>query len=518
MMLWMLISALAAAAGLGLVWPLLRPRPAAADPALLAARARLAELEADLAAGRMDAGTHEALRAEAARCLLALDAAPAATSRPAPALAAILALLAIAGALGLYGALGSRGWDDPARMADPAGEPAHEDMAALVQKLADKLKDDPGNVEGWALLARSWYRMERWDDAVFAYRTALAAAGPDADLTGELVESLVRQAGGEVTDEALALIDQVRGQDPGDPRARYFSALAQGQRGDPAAMLQGWAGLLADAPPGSDYAEPVAASIREAALRAGLDPADYLPAALAPGPTPDQMAAAADMAPADRQAMIESMVARLAARLEQTPDDAEGWQRLARAYRVLGQTSKAEAAEARLAALGAGVSGPTPGQMEDPAALAPADRQAMIAGMVEELAEKQKSDPDNLQGWLMLGRSQAVLGRMEDAASSFGQAARLAPDNKDVLAAAAAAKIETVSPDAPIPEEALALLRRVQAIDPDHPAALWHLGRAAARAGDTDLARALWGRLLKQLPAGDPDQAMVKDALDGLKG
>ena len=57
------------------------------------------------------------------------------------------------------------------------------------------------------------------------------------------------------------------------------------------------------------------------------------------------------MSPAERQAMIRGMVDRLAVRLDANPDDAEGWQRLARAYAVLGETAKAEAAAARAAAL-----------------------------------------------------------------------------------------------------------------------------------------------------------------------
>jgi cytochrome c-type biogenesis protein CcmH len=55
------------------------------------------------------------------------------------------------------------------------------------------------------------------------------------------------------------------------------------------------------------------------------------------------------MSPEERQAMIRGMVERLAARLEQNPNDKEGWTRLARAYDVLGETTKAEAARARAA-------------------------------------------------------------------------------------------------------------------------------------------------------------------------
>ena len=57
------------------------------------------------------------------------------------------------------------------------------------------------------------------------------------------------------------------------------------------------------------------------------------------------------MSPEERQAMIRGMVERLAARLDQNPDDKEGWTRLARAYDVLGETEKARAARARAAAV-----------------------------------------------------------------------------------------------------------------------------------------------------------------------
>jgi cytochrome c-type biogenesis protein CcmH len=51
----------------------------------------------------------------------------------------------------------------------------------------------------------------------------------------------------------------------------------------------------------------------------------------------------------EREARIRSMVERLAVRLAQAPADAEGWRALARAYRVLGETDRARAAEARAA-------------------------------------------------------------------------------------------------------------------------------------------------------------------------
>ena len=75
------------------------------------------------------------------------------------------------------------------------------------------------------------------------------------------------------------------------------------------------------------------------------------PAATPRGPSAADVEAAAQMSATDRDQMIRSMVNRLADRLEETPDDLAGWQRLAKAYAVLGDTTKAEDARKRIEAL-----------------------------------------------------------------------------------------------------------------------------------------------------------------------
>ena len=59
-------------------------------------------------------------------------------------------------------------------------------------------------------------------------------------------------------------------------------------------------------------------------------------------------------------------------------------------------------------------------------------------------------------------------------------------------------------------------MRRVLALDPDNPAALFHLGEAAARAGDVAAARDHWQRLIAQVPADAPERARLQRLLDQL--
>jgi cytochrome c-type biogenesis protein CcmH len=70
-----------------------------------------------------------------------------------------------------------------------------------------------------------------------------------------------------------------------------------------------------------------------------------------PGPSADDVAAAGDMTEEDRAAFIRSMVERLASRLEDEPDDLEGWMRLANAYTVLGERDNAVSAYEKASAL-----------------------------------------------------------------------------------------------------------------------------------------------------------------------
>jgi cytochrome c-type biogenesis protein CcmH len=157
-------------------------------------------------------------------------------------------------------------------------------------------------------------------------------------------------------------------------------AFAKLQDGDPKGALQDWVDLEADSPADADWLPMLRQRITETAGQLGLDPATLKTSAGAarpdPATRPPQVAAAPQVvapaaapaaaqsstpdparvreaqqalanAPAeDRQAMINSMVERLAARLEQQPNDIDGWTRLGRSYMVLNEPAKARDAYA----------------------------------------------------------------------------------------------------------------------------------------------------------------------------
>jgi cytochrome c-type biogenesis protein CcmH len=274
---------------------------------------------------------------------------------------------------------------------------------------------------------------------------------------------------------------------------------------------------------------------KAALARAAQAEAGSAPAASAgkapPGPTQADMEAAASMTPEQRRSMIRGMVERLAARLEKNPDDPAGWQRLAHAYEVLGETDKAKAAFARAgqakpgsapaANAGDAPPGPTQADMEAAATMTPEQRQSMIRGMVDGLAARLEKNPDDPAGWVRLGRAYRVLGEKAKAENALGRAAALEPKNETVLLEHARAILEAdgaaAMPPNKLPDSFVARMKEVLALDPKQPEALWYLGLSAAQRHDAGQAKGYWTRLLTELSPSSEDYKTVRAAVDALK-
>jgi cytochrome c-type biogenesis protein CcmH len=327
-------------------------------------RRQLAELDADAAQGRLAPETADAARYEVARRLLltadieAAGAAPAAIGQAetswrigaAVGVAAVLPAAAIAIYLwvGAPFAIGGSARVDTALQAHEERE-----LQAAADALAARTKADPGNLEDWLMLGRTLGALERFAEAREAYRRALALAPGRPELHAELGEILVLESQGVVTQAALAEFAKA----DKDPRARYYTAEAALQQGDTEKGIGLLHALLAEAPAEAPWRQAIVD--RLAQIAPGMAPAvsagptaaaPPVPAPPVPGPTARDVAAAQTMAPEAQAAMIRGMVARLAARLEQHPDDKEGWARLAHAYDVLGEPDKAENARRRAGA------------------------------------------------------------------------------------------------------------------------------------------------------------------------
>ena len=339
---------------------LLRQRGATSRDAynLAVYRDQLAEVERDLARGSLAADEAEAARTEIARRILALspaEAAAGAGSMPL-ALATVAILFLPVAAWMLYWQLGSPALPDQpfaertASGATPAGatNPAHVDMTEAVKRLGAHLKEHPEDLTGWLLLARSELGLGGYQEAAEAYAHAAELSGNRTDIMGDWGEAQVLAAGGTVTPAARTAFEAGLRDPENAPRSRYYLAFAQLQAGDVKGALDAWVALAAEAPADAEWLALVHQRIAQAAKALGIDPATLTPAAGAGRSAVASAAqASAGAAPEERQAMINAMVERLAARLETQPDDVDGWTRLGRSYMVLNQPDKAREAYAR---------------------------------------------------------------------------------------------------------------------------------------------------------------------------
>ncbi|HEY0184557.1 MAG TPA: c-type cytochrome biogenesis protein CcmI [Rhodopila sp.] len=161
-------------------------------------------------------------------------------------------------------------------------------------------------------------------------------------------------------------------------------------------------------------------------------------------------------------------------------------------------------------------SGPDAKAVADAAKMSDEQRQTMIRGMVATLAAKQQADPSNLDGWMRLGRAYTVLHEPDKAADAYDKAAALKPDDVSIPLESVRALLSDHGPTDKLPPRVIALLRHVEAADPQQPLVLWYLGMAAAQDAHPDEARRYWGTLLTKVAPDSEDAQMIRSALDTL--
>lgn len=159
----------------------------------------------------------------------------------------------------------------PAETADPALQAAQ--FAAVVEQLANKLKEQPNNPEGWAMLARSYARLQRPADALQAYTRAVALQPDDAQLLADYADVLAFQNNRQLAGEPTKLIDRALKLEPNNAKALALAGSAAFDRKDFAAAVRHWEHLARQSPPGSGFLTELQSGIDEARKLGGLPPA-----------------------------------------------------------------------------------------------------------------------------------------------------------------------------------------------------------------------------------------------------
>ncbi len=276
-------AAMVVAAVAWVLVPLLR-RHGPASPDAEAAnldvlRDQRAELEADLARGTLAQERYEQAKLEIERRVLeevepgprAGSAGPAAASAWT---AAILGATIPVAAIALYLAVGAPGalLADAPGASGPQHEVTREQLEAMVAKLAAHVEKNPGDAKGWTLLARSYYVMARYPEAVRAYERAVVLAPRDPDLLADYADALAMTQEQRLQGQPLQLVQRALEIDPDHWKALALAGTAAFDRKEYRQAIAYWERLRRVVPADSQIGRSVAASIVEARELAGASP------------------------------------------------------------------------------------------------------------------------------------------------------------------------------------------------------------------------------------------------------
>jgi len=227
----------------------------------------LRELDADLAAGTLARADYDRARLELEARLLedvaASDTAPAGRGgrRAAIALGVAVPLVALV----VYVATG-----DPRAFDPRQGMPDAAQIEAMVARLAAKLRENPGDVEGWKLLGRSYSAMGRFPEAVDAFAKAVERAPRDAQLLVDFADVLAMARGQRLDGEPEKLIARALEIDPNNLKGLALAGTVAYQRQDYARAAELWGRMLPLVPAGSEDARAITENVAEAKKLAGI--------------------------------------------------------------------------------------------------------------------------------------------------------------------------------------------------------------------------------------------------------
>lgn len=299
MSFWIFAALLVAIALVYLLPPLLqradeRPEDESERANVSVYRDQFDELGRDLRDGVLDPEQYEQGRAELHRRLLkdvaaappdarAAEANPARAGRAtATVVGAAIPLLAVI----LYSQIGTPKALAPGQPAAPSeaveigpaaageeapagqpGAPTQQEIEGRVAKLAERLKENPDDAQGWAMLARSYQNFKRYKEASEAYGRAAELTGDDAGLWADYGETLALANDSNLQGRPAELINKALELDPKHEKALWLAGNAAFQAGDFRRAVSHWEQLLKLLPEDSDAARGVSVSIEEARSR-----------------------------------------------------------------------------------------------------------------------------------------------------------------------------------------------------------------------------------------------------------
>jgi cytochrome c-type biogenesis protein CcmH len=251
----------------------------AAQANLSVLRSQLTQLDADFAAGSINAEQLALAKSEVERRALEEESAPesslsptlpAKSTRTAWALGLAMPVLA----LGVYGFLGNLQALDPVNLQAKADtEPTPQQIEAMVNAFAARLEavppNQPPDPKAWEMLARSYAAMQKFPEANKAYKRAVELNPGNAQMLADHADVIAMLQGQSMVGEPTQLFERALVLDPNNLKALALAGSAAFEKKDFAKAIQFWSKAQGLVPPGSDFAKGLASSVEEARTASG---------------------------------------------------------------------------------------------------------------------------------------------------------------------------------------------------------------------------------------------------------
>lgn len=241
----------------------------------------IAKLEKERSEGLIDGATYEISHAEMRQRLFqdtSEDDGVAVLGSPKKTIIALTIFIPVIAAV-MYFWLGSA-----QQIADGGAKQqvAQQDVEKMVARLAAKMEQDPSNLKGWAMLARSYKVMGRPKDAEKAYDRAGSYLDTDPQLLADYADVSASNANGSFEGKPQAIINRALKADPNNMMALWLAGTADYNRGDYKGAVQVWGRLAKLLPADSEDMKMIQGSILEARGKANLPPEPLVSQATSP--------------------------------------------------------------------------------------------------------------------------------------------------------------------------------------------------------------------------------------------
>lgn len=153
--------------------------------------------------------------------------------------------------------------------AQPSGQMSEQAIAANVAKLAKRLEQNPGDVQGWIMLGRSYSNLERYGEASNAFAKASALKPDDADLLSDYAFAMAMANGQRLAGQPLELVNKALKLDPENPKALELAGSAAFEAKNYGQAITYWQKLLQKTPADSEVTRALTQRINEAKTLAG---------------------------------------------------------------------------------------------------------------------------------------------------------------------------------------------------------------------------------------------------------